>query len=85
MVDLQSFEILISTEIFNLILFQLSGTLRLVMKPLINQMPMIGGVQYFFLNPPSLEFNLIGVADVFDMPGLSDLIRRIVQEQISNM
>lgn len=64
---------------------QLSGTLRLVMKPLINQMPMIGGVQYFFLNPPSLEFNLIGVADVFDMPGLSDLIRRIVSEQISNM
>jgi Ca2+-dependent lipid-binding protein len=55
------------------------------MKPLINTMPMIGGVQYFFLNPPSLEFNLIGVADVFDMPGLSDLIRRIVQEQISNM
>lgn len=56
-----------------------------VMKPLINQMPLIGGVQYFFLNPPSLDFNLIGVADVLDMPGLADLIRRIVQEQIAAM
>lgn len=55
------------------------------MKPLINQMPMVGGVQYFFLNPPTVDFNLIGVADVFDMPGLSDLIRRIVQEQIASM
>ncbi|CAG7726678.1 unnamed protein product [Allacma fusca] len=63
----------------------LSGTLRLVMKPLINQIPLIGGVQYFFLNPPSLDFNLIGAADLFDMPGLSDLIRRIVQEQICAM
>lgn len=56
-----------------------------VMKPLINQMPLIGGVQYFFLNPPSLDFNLIGLADVLDMPGLADLIRRIVQEQIAAM
>lgn len=57
----------------------------LVMKPLISTMPLIGGVQYFFLNPPSLDFNLIGVADVLDMPGLADLIRRIVQEQIAAM
>jgi len=65
--------------------WQLHGTLRLIMKPLIDQMPLIGGVQYFFLNPPNLDFNLIGVADVLDMPGLSDLIRRIVMEQISSM
>ncbi len=64
---------------------QLSGTLRLVMKPLINQIPLIGGVQYFFLNPPALDFNLIGIADVLDMPGLSDLIRRVIGEQISAM
>lgn len=55
------------------------------MKPLINEIPLIGGVQYYFLNPPSLDFNLIGVADLFDMPGLSDLIRSIVQEQIAAM
>ena len=44
--------------------------LRIVMKPLIPQIPLVGGVQVFFLNSPSVDFNLIGVADVLDMPGL---------------
>lgn len=44
--------------------------LRVVMKPLIPQIPLVGGIQVFFLNSPSVDFNLIGVADVLDMPGL---------------
>lgn len=32
-------------------------------------MPIVGGVQAFFLNPPAINFNLIGVADVLDLPG----------------
>ena len=44
--------------------------MRVVMKPLIPQIPLVGGVQLFFLNSPSVDFNMIGVADVLDMPGL---------------
>lgn len=55
------------------------------MKPLITQMPMVGGLQIFFLNNPTIDFNLVGVADVLDMPGLSDLLRRIIVEQVANM
>lgn len=40
------------------------------MKPLITIMPLVGGLQVFFLNNPSIDFNLVGVADVLDMPGL---------------
>lgn len=40
------------------------------MKPLIPHIPIIGGVQVFFLNSPQVDFNMIGVADVLDMPGL---------------
>ena len=50
--------------------FQLSGMLRVVMKPLISQIPLVGGLQLFFLNSPSVDFKLIGGADVLDMPGL---------------
>jgi len=32
-----------------------------------------------------VDFNLIGIADVFDMPGLSDILRSIVTEQIAHM
>lgn len=43
---------------------------RIVMKPLIPAIPLVGGVQVFFLNNPDIDFNLIGIADVLDMPGL---------------
>lgn len=62
--------------------FQIQGTVRVVMKPLINKMPLVGGLQIFFLNSPRVDFNLVGVADVLDMPGLSDMLRKIIVEQI---
>ncbi|EEB18657.1 conserved hypothetical protein [Pediculus humanus corporis] len=65
--------------------FQIHGMVRVVMKPLITTMPMVGGLQIFFLNNPNIDFNLVGVADVLDMPGLSDLLRRIIVEQVANM
>ncbi|KAB7501178.1 Extended synaptotagmin-2 [Armadillidium nasatum] len=64
---------------------QISGRIRVVMKPLVRQIPLVGGLQVFFLNNPDVDFNLIGIADVFDMPGLSDILRSIVVEQIANM
>lgn len=44
--------------------------MRVVMKPLITTMPLVGGLQVFFLNNPDIDFNLVGIADVLDMPGL---------------
>lgn len=40
------------------------------MKPLIPVIPFIGGIQVFFLNKPNIDFNLVGVADVLDIPGI---------------
>ena len=62
--------------------FQIHGWVRVVMKPLIRSMPLVGGLQIFFLNNPNIDFNLVGIIDIMDMPGLSDLLRRIIVEQI---
>lgn len=62
--------------------FQIHGMVRVIMKPLISKMPLVGGLQIFFLNNPDIDFNLVGVADLLDMPGLSDMLRRIIVEQI---
>lgn len=62
--------------------FQIHGMIRVIMKPLISKIPLIGGLQIFFLNNPDVDFNLVGVADLLDMPGLSDMLRRIIIEQI---
>ncbi|XP_046986798.1 extended synaptotagmin-2-B isoform X3 [Schistocerca americana] len=64
---------------------QIQGNVRTVMRPLITTVPLIGGLQVFFLRHPTIDFNLVGVADVLDMPGLSDLLRRIVVEAVGNI
>ncbi|CAL7948734.1 unnamed protein product [Xylocopa violacea] len=63
--------------------FQIRGMMRIVMKPLLSAMPIVGGVQAFFLNPPAINFNLVGVADVLDLPGLNDILRKTIVEQIA--
>ncbi|XP_044743931.1 extended synaptotagmin-2-A isoform X2 [Chrysoperla carnea] len=65
--------------------FQIHGMLRVVMTPLITQVPLVGGVQLFFLNNPTIDFDLVGIADVLDMPGLGDMLRRIIVEQVAAM
>ncbi|KAL4715269.1 hypothetical protein ACJJTC_007851 [Scirpophaga incertulas] len=64
---------------------QIHGMVRVVMKPLITKMPLVGGLQVFFLNNPQIDFNLVGAADVLDMPGFSDILRRCIVEQVANM
>ncbi|XP_078581431.1 extended synaptotagmin-2-like isoform X12 [Branchiostoma floridae x Branchiostoma japonicum] len=63
---------------------QIHGTLRVVMKPLVKFSPLIGGITVFFLNRPEIDFNLTNLADVFDFPGLSSLLKGIVADQVSN-
>ncbi|XP_035739054.1 extended synaptotagmin-1-like isoform X1 [Vespa mandarinia] len=63
--------------------FQLRGLMRVVMKPIISVIPIIGGVQVFFLNVPAINFNLVGVADVLDLPGFSETLRKTIIEQIA--
>ena len=62
--------------------FSLRGLVRIVFKPIVNEIPLIGGVQVYFLTPPDIDFDLGGVANAFDVPGLSNIIRKIVLEQI---
>ncbi|XP_035429624.2 extended synaptotagmin-1 isoform X4 [Spodoptera frugiperda] len=64
---------------------QIHGMVRIVMKPLITKMPLVGGLQIFFLNNPSIDFNLVGAADILDMPGFSDILRRCIVEQVAKM
>lgn len=73
-----------SNSVRSHVTFDLNRTVRVVMKPLIATMPLFGGMQIFFLNNPNIDFNLVGVVDLLDMPGLSDLLRRIIVEQVAN-
>ena len=51
------------------------GHLRVVLKPLIHNLPLVGGVQFYFLNNPSIDFAVSGLANVTDLPGISSILR----------
>ncbi|XP_022257901.1 extended synaptotagmin-2-like, partial [Limulus polyphemus] len=62
---------------------QLHGVMRVEMKPLVKQIPLIGGVNVFFLIPPAIDFNMTNLADILNLPVLSDILRRNVIGQIT--
>ncbi|XP_052265318.1 extended synaptotagmin-2-like isoform X2 [Dreissena polymorpha] len=64
---------------------QLHGTVRVILKPLINQAPFFGGISVFFLNNPNIDFNLTNLANALDLPGLSDMVHTIIQENIASI
>ena len=53
--------------------FSLRGVVRVVLKPLITEIPLIGGIQVYFLTPPEIDFDLGGVANALDAPGMCSL------------
>ncbi|CAG9823457.1 unnamed protein product [Phaedon cochleariae] len=60
--------------------FQVGAELRIVLKPLMIKMPIIGGIQVFFLNTPDINFELDGISGI---PGLSYFIRQKIEEKIT--
>lgn len=63
--------------------FEIYGKIRVILKPLISKAPFIGGVQFFFLDNPDIDFSLAGPAEISNIPGLSDILRRIIVKKIT--
>ncbi|XP_025204674.1 extended synaptotagmin-2 [Melanaphis sacchari] len=63
--------------------FQIRGMMRVIMKPLLTTSPLVGGMQIFFLHQPDIDYDLMGVADVLDMPGLNDILKKVIAQQVA--
>ncbi|CAB3402497.1 unnamed protein product [Caenorhabditis bovis] len=61
---------------------QFSGKLRAILKPLLPYPPMIGGISATFLEMPRMDFNLTGMGEMVELPGLIDAIRSVINSQI---
>ncbi|KAH0627582.1 hypothetical protein JD844_003484 [Phrynosoma platyrhinos] len=49
---------------------QIHGTMRVILEPLLGDMPLIGALSLFFLRKPLLEINWTGLTNLLDIPGL---------------
>ncbi|XP_048693593.1 extended synaptotagmin-2 isoform X3 [Caretta caretta] len=63
---------------------QIHGTMRVILEPLIGDMPLIGALSIFFLRKPLLEINWTGLTNLLDVPGLNGLSDTIILDIISN-
>ncbi|KAM3604794.1 uncharacterized protein V6R79_016288 [Siganus canaliculatus] len=61
---------------------QLHGTMRVVMEPLLGDMPLIGALTVFFLKKPLLDINWTGLTNMLDIPGVNGLCDSIIQDII---
>ncbi|MEQ2264199.1 hypothetical protein XENORESO_012234 [Xenotaenia resolanae] len=61
---------------------QLHGTLRVVMEPLLGDMPLIGALSVFFLKKPFLDINWTGLTNMLDIPGVNGLCDGLIQDII---
>ncbi|XP_066579755.1 extended synaptotagmin-2 isoform X1 [Amia ocellicauda] len=63
---------------------QLHGVLRVIMEPLLGDMPLIGALSIFFLKKPLLDINWTGLTNMLDIPGLNGLSDNLIQDIICN-
>ncbi|XP_052403573.1 extended synaptotagmin-2-A-like isoform X1 [Carassius gibelio] len=61
---------------------QLNGVLRVIMEPLLGDMPLIGALSVFFLKKPFLDINWTGLTNMLDIPGINGLCDSVIQDII---
>ncbi|CAF1168043.1 unnamed protein product [Rotaria sordida] len=64
---------------------QFVGHLRIILSPLINTIPLVGAVTYFFLRNPSLDFKLTDAGTLIDIPALNDLMLVQINDILASM
>lgn len=64
---------------------KLKGMLRVILEPLIGQVPLVGGVTIFFIRPPTLEINWTGMTNLLDSPAFSSLSEETIVDIISSL
>ena len=60
------------------------GQLRVTLGPLLDEAPLVGGVRFSFIEEPHINFDLDGVASLIDLPGVSDLVKKLIASQVCN-
>ncbi|XP_034006195.1 extended synaptotagmin-2 [Trematomus bernacchii] len=61
---------------------QIHGVLRVVMEPLLGDMPLIGALSVFFLKKPLVDINWTGLTNILDIPGLKGFSDNLIQDII---
>jgi Ca2+-dependent lipid-binding protein len=65
--------------------FSFSGVLTMRFGQLIEEAPVIGSVVLYFLDCPKISFDKTGLAKVLEVPGLSGVVQRAIEDVIAGL
>ncbi|XP_057685550.1 extended synaptotagmin-1 [Corythoichthys intestinalis] len=63
---------------------QLNGKLRVILEPLIGDIPLVGAVTMFFIRRPKLDINWTGLTNLLDIPGLNAMSDTMIMDAIAS-
>ncbi|KAM9523388.1 uncharacterized protein ACWYII_043091 isoform 2-T2 [Salvelinus alpinus] len=63
---------------------QLHGMMRVILEPLIGDVPIVGAVTMFFIRRPKLDINWTGLTNLLDIPGLNIMSDTMIMDAISS-
>jgi len=61
---------------------KVGGRARIVLSPTMSELPLVGGVQFFFLTKPELDFEFDGLAKIADLPVIKKKIKEELTEDL---
>lgn len=61
------------------------GRLACILKPLTDALPVVGAVQYYFIDPPKVQLDFTGLAQVADTSMVSGTIRKVIDDVIAGL
>mmetsp|Transcript_16921 Transcript_16921/g.36793 ORF Transcript_16921/g.36793 Transcript_16921/m.36793 type:complete len:477 (+) Transcript_16921:159-1589(+) len=64
---------------------KLEGRLSVLMLPLIDRMPIVSAVQVAFINPPKLDLDFTGMANIADLSIIDQTIRNTIHDSMAAM
>ncbi|KAL7384995.1 hypothetical protein ABVT39_013185 [Epinephelus coioides] len=64
---------------------KLKGNMRVILEPLIGQLPLVGGVTFFFIRRPTLSINWTGMTNLLDSPAFSSLSEDAIMDIIASL
>ncbi|XP_034022626.1 extended synaptotagmin-1 isoform X3 [Thalassophryne amazonica] len=63
---------------------QLHGMMRVILEPLIGDVPIVGAVTMFFIRRPKLDINWSGLTNLLDIPGLNVMSDSMIMDAIAS-
>ncbi|KAJ9455269.1 Synaptotagmin-4 [Diplonema papillatum] len=60
------------------------GTLFVWLRPFVDEMPLVGGVEMAFVNPPKVNLDWTGLSNIADFAGLAGKVRSMIDAAVAS-